>query len=69
MTLDVEELGFTAGDVIEVLDNTGRDWWYGTVGDREGWFPATFVRVSSSDIYVTVGSMLSIFNSVPFYLS
>jgi len=46
VTLDVEELGFTAGDVIEVLDNTGRDWWYGTVGDREGWFPATFVRVS-----------------------
>lgn len=48
--MDPEELGFRAGDVIEVMDNSNKDWWWGAVddkdGEREGWFPATFVRVS-----------------------
>lgn len=43
--MDPEELGFRAGDVIDVADMSDKDWWWGAIDDREGWFPATFVRV------------------------
>lgn len=45
VTMDDQELGFKAGDVIEVMDATNREWWWGRVADGEGWFPANFVRV------------------------
>lgn len=45
VTMDDQELGFNAGDVIEVMDATNREWWWGRVADGEGWFPASFVRV------------------------
>ncbi len=40
-----DELGFRAGDVITVKDASDKDWWWGALGRRSGWFPATFVRV------------------------
>lgn len=40
------ELAFKAGDVIKVLDASNKDWWWGQIDDKEGWFPASFVRVS-----------------------
>lgn len=43
--MDDQELGFKAGDVIEVMDATNREWWWGRVADGEGWFPASFVRL------------------------
>ena len=46
VTMDPEELSFEAGDIITVLTMTSCDWWFGQVGDRVGWFPAPFVRVS-----------------------
>ena len=52
--MDREELGFRAGDVIEVKDVSDKDWWWGSLGCTSGWFPATFVRVNllkSSFIY------------------
>ena len=45
--MDPEELGFRAGDLIEVTDMTDKDWWWGQLEEKEGWFPAPFVRVSS----------------------
>ncbi|KAM9249182.1 rho guanine nucleotide exchange factor 4 isoform 5-T5 [Dugong dugon] len=45
VTMDDQELGFKAGDVIEVMDATNREWWWGRITDGEGWFPATFVRL------------------------
>jgi len=45
VTLDPDELGFEAGEVIEVTDMSERDWWFGKVDEREGWFPSTFVRL------------------------
>ncbi|XP_038940453.1 rho guanine nucleotide exchange factor 4 isoform X2 [Rattus norvegicus] len=45
VTMDDQELGFKAGDVIEVMDATNREWWWGRVVDGEGWFPASFVRL------------------------
>ena len=44
--MDREELGFRAGDVIEVKDVSDKDWWWGSLGCRSGWFPTTFVRVN-----------------------
>jgi hypothetical protein len=56
--MDPEELGFRAGDVIEVADMSDKDWWWGAIDDREGWFPATFVRVRKSQHYETKNKML-----------
>lgn len=44
--MDDQELGFKAGDVIQVLEASNKDWWWGRSEDREAWFPASFVRVS-----------------------
>lgn len=44
--MDEQELGFKAGDVIQVLEASHKDWWWGRSADREAWFPASFVRVS-----------------------
>uniref|UniRef100_A0A3B4ARX6 Uncharacterized protein n=1 Tax=Periophthalmus magnuspinnatus TaxID=409849 RepID=A0A3B4ARX6_9GOBI len=44
VTMDDQELGFKAGDVIEVVDATNKEWWWGRIQDSEGWFPASFVR-------------------------
>ncbi|XP_055086231.1 rho guanine nucleotide exchange factor 4 isoform X1 [Periophthalmus magnuspinnatus] len=45
VTMDDQELGFKAGDVIEVVDATNKEWWWGRIQDSEGWFPASFVRL------------------------
>ncbi|XP_076331056.1 uncharacterized protein LOC143236617 [Tachypleus tridentatus] len=45
VTIDTEELAFKAGEVIEVTDLMDKDWWWGSVADRSGWFPAAFVRL------------------------
>lgn len=52
VTMDDQELGFKAGDVIEVMDATNKEWWWGRILDSEGWFPASFVRVRSSSFFV-----------------
>uniref|UniRef100_A0A3B3S8P4 Rho guanine nucleotide exchange factor 4-like n=1 Tax=Paramormyrops kingsleyae TaxID=1676925 RepID=A0A3B3S8P4_9TELE len=44
VTMDDQELGFKAGDVVEVVDASSREWWWGRILDSEGWFPACFVR-------------------------
>ncbi|XP_077365264.1 rho guanine nucleotide exchange factor 4 isoform X2 [Festucalex cinctus] len=45
VTMDDQELGFKAGDVIEVVDATNKEWWWGRIIDNEGWFPSCFVRL------------------------
>lgn len=45
MTLDGDELAFKAGEVVEVLYQVDKDWWYGRLANKEGWFPSTFVVV------------------------
>lgn len=49
VTMDDQELGFKAGDVIEVVDATNKEWWWGRILDSEGWFPASFVRVRTME--------------------
>jgi hypothetical protein len=43
VTLDEDELDFSSGDAIEVVDMADRDWWWGRTPAGEGWFPAAFV--------------------------
>lgn len=45
VTMDSEELAFQAGEVIEVTDMSDKDWWWGSIDQRSGWFPANFVRL------------------------
>ncbi|XP_045128313.1 rho guanine nucleotide exchange factor 9-like isoform X4 [Portunus trituberculatus] len=45
VTLDAEELVFKAGDLITVIDSGDKDWWWGRISTRAGWFPAAFVRI------------------------
>ncbi|XP_073350469.1 GRB2-related adapter protein 2a [Pagrus major] len=37
-----DELGFCAGDIIEVLDRTDASWWKGRLRGRSGLFPANY---------------------------
>lgn len=60
--MDDQELGFKAGDVIQVLEASNKDWWWGRNEDREAWFPASFVRVSvggSGQVTRCTGSVLA----------
>ncbi|XP_050416345.2 uncharacterized protein LOC126830100 isoform X3 [Patella vulgata] len=45
VTMDTDEMGFRAGDLVRVTDLVDKDWWFGVIDDRQGWFPATFVRL------------------------
>ena len=46
IAIENDELGFNAGDVIEVLEMVNKDWWWGSANNRDGWFPSASVRVS-----------------------
>lgn len=37
-----DELGFCAGDVIEVLDRSDPSWWKGKLRGKSGLFPANY---------------------------
>lgn len=39
------ELGFRKGDLIRVLDQQDDNWWGGRIGNREGYFPKSYVRM------------------------
>ena len=45
VTMNEEELCFTAGQAIAVYDIDDPEWWFGLADDHIGWFPAAFVRV------------------------
>ncbi|XP_049557260.1 spermatogenesis-associated protein 13 isoform X1 [Orcinus orca] len=56
VTMDEQELGFKAGDVIQVLEASHKDWWWGRSADREAWFPASFVRLRVNQEELAEGS-------------
>ncbi|XP_032075927.1 spermatogenesis-associated protein 13 isoform X3 [Thamnophis elegans] len=45
VTMDDQELAFKAGEVIQVLEASNKDWWWGRNEEKEAWFPASFVRL------------------------
>ncbi|XP_053087882.1 intersectin-2a isoform X3 [Pangasianodon hypophthalmus] len=38
------QLGFTKDDIITVLEQQ-ENWWYGELGENQGWFPKTYVSL------------------------
>lgn len=52
VAMESEELGFRAGDVVTVIDNQDRDWWWGESAGRAGWFPSLFVRVTLASFFL-----------------
>lgn len=42
---EADELAFSAGDKIEVLQQDSSGWWKGRLRGKEGLFPANFVRL------------------------
>lgn len=67
VTMANRELAFKAGDVIKVLDASNKDWWWGQIDDEEGWFPASFVRVSVS-LHSPLSSAFTFFSCLLGYL-
>jgi hypothetical protein len=45
VTIESDELGFRAGDDIDVISMVDRDWWWGRKEQAQGWFPSAFVKV------------------------
>jgi hypothetical protein len=41
---DASQLSLHTGRIVEVLEKLENGWWRGVTDDREGWFPANFVR-------------------------
>eukprot|EP00743_Colponemidia_sp_Colp-15_P005851 GILK01006289.1.p1 GENE.GILK01006289.1~~GILK01006289.1.p1 ORF type:complete len:240 (+),score=24.63 GILK01006289.1:37-756(+) len=41
---DADQLNFKEGDLITVITADDSGWWYGTLNNTEGWFPATYVE-------------------------
>ncbi|TEB34807.1 SH3-domain-containing protein [Coprinellus micaceus] len=41
---DPKDLVFSAGDIIEIVDETNPDWWTGRFNGREGLVPANYVE-------------------------
>lgn len=45
-----DELSFTKGDKIEIIEVISDDWLRGRMGSREGMFPRTFVQLSKESV-------------------
>lgn len=44
-----DEMSFTKGQVISVLDNNGPDWWKGELNGVTGLFPTNYVKMTKAD--------------------
>jgi len=44
---DDSEIGFSAGDRVEIIERDESGWWVGTTGGKTGQFPANYVEVNS----------------------
>lgn len=41
---DPSDLSFSAGDVIEIVEESNKDWWMGKVNGKQALFPANYVE-------------------------
>ncbi|XP_054866152.1 GRB2-related adapter protein 2b isoform X2 [Amphiprion ocellaris] len=41
---ETDELEFSAGDIIEVLESSDQAWWKGQLGDKTGLFPSSYAK-------------------------
>ena len=44
MSQEPNDLSFSAGEVIEIIDETNADWWTGRCRGRQGLFPSNHVE-------------------------
>lgn len=54
-SLQEQDLQFSAGEIIQVLDQDKSGWWLGRLGDKTGYFPSNYVQieeVQAKDYYV-----------------
>lgn len=51
------DLEFTRGDVIKVSSQSNSGWWEGSIGDRRGFFPSTYVMFPNNDDPTAVGAV------------
>ena len=42
---NINDLSFWPGDVIKVLWAEDSGWWHGQLGNKQGWFPGSYVEV------------------------
>ena len=71
---DNEELSFVAGDLIDVTDTSHKEWWWGAIKSenesRYGWFPASYVRVSTNMFHSSMSTLIySYFSNLPHFSS
>jgi len=45
---DAADLSFSAGDMIEIIEETNPDWWTGKVNGRQALFPSSYVEKVAS---------------------
>jgi len=54
---DPDDLSFTAGDIIEIVEETNADWWMGRVNGKQALFPSAYVeKINSTPIPVVTQS-------------
>ncbi|KAF9000643.1 SH3 domain-containing protein [Cyathus striatus] len=46
--VDPDDLSFSAGDIIEIVEETNADWWKGRFNGKEALFPANYVEKIST---------------------
>lgn len=44
-----DEMSFSKGQVISVLDKNNPDWWKGELNGATGLFPTNYVKLATSD--------------------
>ncbi|THV02832.1 SH3-domain-containing protein [Dendrothele bispora CBS 962.96] len=50
---DSDDLSFSAGDIIEIVEETNADWWMGRVNGKEALFPSSYVEKVQASAPVT----------------
>lgn len=42
---DETQISIYENEIIEVSDTSNEEWWKGRVGNRNGWFPSSYVEL------------------------
>jgi hypothetical protein len=42
---DETQMTIYENEILEVTDTSNEEWWKGRVGNRDGWFPVSYVEV------------------------
>ncbi|KAJ4479926.1 SH3 domain-containing protein [Lentinula aciculospora] len=62
---DPADLSFSAGDMIEIIEETNPDWWTGKVNGRQALFPSSYVEKVASSASAPVPTMAAMPTPTP----